>query len=70
MDPAGSSGSCEIVEYAEGDMGIHPPPAWVWGDELLTDVGRAVCRDGRLVALNGRDLGDAASRRIRLPAPQ
>ena len=38
LDPEGR----EVVEYVEGDVGIYPMPDWVWNDELLTDVGRAM----------------------------
>lgn len=34
----------EAVEFIEGDVGTYPMPAWVWADELLADVARALRR--------------------------
>ena len=34
----------EVVEFVEGDVPIYPMPPWVWNDDVLTDVGRAVRR--------------------------
>lgn len=32
----------EVVAFVEGDVPIYPLPQWVWADEVLVDVGRAV----------------------------
>jgi hypothetical protein len=32
----------EVVEFIHGDVGVYPMPEWVWSDQLLVDVGRAM----------------------------
>lgn len=32
----------EVVEYVDGDVPVYPMPAWLWDDDVLADVGRAV----------------------------
>lgn len=32
----------EVVEFVVGDVPIYPMPSWVWTDELLGEIGRAV----------------------------
>lgn len=34
----------EVVEFVAGDVPVYPMPSWVWDDQVLTDVGRAVRR--------------------------
>jgi Ser/Thr protein kinase RdoA (MazF antagonist) len=32
----------EVVEFVEGDVPVYPMPPWVWTDEVLREVARAV----------------------------
>jgi Ser/Thr protein kinase RdoA (MazF antagonist) len=32
----------EVVEYVAGDCPVYPMPPWVWGDDVLRQVARAV----------------------------
>lgn len=41
-EPLRVSGGDEWVEYVEGDCPIYPLPPWVWTDDALVQVGRAV----------------------------
>ena len=34
----------EVVAYVEGDVPVYPMPPWLWTDDVLRDVGRAVRR--------------------------
>lgn len=32
----------EVIEYVAGDCPVYPVPAWVWDDDVLRQVGRAL----------------------------
>lgn len=53
----------EVIEFVEGAVGMYPMPAWVWSDELLVDVARAL----RALHDTSEALGLPASRWRRHP---